>query len=357
MKKKRMGWERWATGLLMATVFGCGSGDLVYHSPDDTGNGGAGGSDGGGGGTSSGDGAACAGQCVPLGPTEWSGPTLLWMSKNGEEPPECPSSASVKGSLVFADLNAPNGCGDCTCEAPSGSCALATTVTAAASPCAGNEPGVPHTSFDAPAGWNGACTDENPISVNQKCNGAACVQSLTIAPLTLTEAPCAASTTPVASKLPYLWGAAARTCRGAAVGSCATDIEVCTPPAPSGFEQCLLQKGENECPSTYPIRHVFYKDFTDTRSCTPCACSAPVGSTCTAFISAFKDSGCSSPIVAGTVDATGSACFDILPSGQALGSKLATEPVYAPGLCQVSGGEAIGEAVPEEPSTFCCLPP
>ena len=48
--------------------------------------------------------------------------------------------------------------------------------------------------------------------------------------------------------------------------------------------------------------------------------------------------------------------FDILPSGQALGSKLATAPVYAPGACQVSGGEPGGQALPADPTTFCCLP-
>jgi hypothetical protein len=50
------------------------------------------------------------------------------------------------------------------------------------------------------------------------------------------------------------------------------------------------------------------------------------------------------------------ACLDIVPSGQALGSKLATAPIYAPGACQVSGGEPTGEALSVEPSTFCCLP-
>jgi hypothetical protein len=61
-------------------------------------------------------------------------------------------------------------------------------------------------------------------------------------------------------------------------------------------------------------------------------------------------------VVAGSIDATNSTCLDVSPSGQALLSKLATAPVYAPGACQVSGGEPTGEAMPEEPSTFCCLP-
>ncbi|MEO5728194.1 MAG: hypothetical protein ABI134_27210 [Byssovorax sp.] len=293
---------------------------------------------------------------MPLGPADWLGPALLWMGNPGEAP-ECPPSAPVDSAFVFTDLNAPNVCGACECEAPSGSCTLPTTLTAAASTCAGDGPSVPHTAFDAPGVWGGSCAAENPIPANQKCNGVNCVQSLTIAALTLTEAPCAVSTTPVPSKLPYIWGTVARTCRGAVDGPCATPAEVCTPPAPAGFEQCLLQNGDKECPDTYSVKHVFYRGLTDTRACTSCACSAPVGSTCTAFITAFKDGSCSSPVVAGTVTATQPFCTDIQPMGSALGSKLATEPVYAPGACQVSGGQAVGEALPEESSTFCCLPP
>ncbi|MFS8068753.1 MAG: hypothetical protein ACMG6S_20525 [Byssovorax sp.] len=107
----------------------------------------------------------------------------------------------------------------------------------------------------------------------------------------------------------------------------------------------------------YPVKHVFYKGLTDTRACTSCACSAPVGSTCSAQLSVYKDNACSSLVGTSTVTATQPFCTDIQPMGSALGSKLATEPVYAPGACQVSGGEAVGEALPEEPSTFCCLPP
>ena len=75
-------------------------------------------------------------------------------------------------------------------------------------------------------------------------------------------------------------------------------------------------------------------------------------------MSIFKDGACSSASLVGSlsIDATDSACFPILPTGQALGSKLASAPVYAPGVCQASGGEPTGEAIPAEPATFCCLP-
>jgi hypothetical protein len=355
MEAKRMGWERGVMTLLVATAFGCGSGDIAYHSPSENGSGGAGGSgDGGDGGASSGGDAACTGQCVPLGPGEWLGPMLLWIGKGGDQP-VCPPSAPVDGATVFAELNTSNVCGTCKCDAPSGSCTLPATLTVAASACAGDGPNIPHTSFDASAGWSGDCSTANSIPANQKCNGADCVQSLTVSPLKINESPCGVTTTPVASKQPYAWGTVARTCRGAAFGPCASSVEVCTPPAPPGFAQCLLQKGDNDCPDTYPERHVFYKGFTDTRECTPCACSAPVGSTCSALVSVYKDAACSVLSGAVGIDSSSPACIDLLPSGQALGSKQATEPVYTPGVCQASGGEAIGAAVAEEPSTFCCL--
>jgi hypothetical protein len=335
--------------LLAVAALGCGTNQAVIHY-DDVGGGGA-----GGGNTSSATGPACAGQCLPLGPAEWSWPTLLWIGTPGQDP-ECPTDAPVKGAEVFADLNAPTLCGTCQCDAPSGTCTLPTTLTASSAPCPGDGAGVTHTSFDAPAGWSGACSAAAAIPANQKCNGVNCVQSLTIAPLVLAETPCAVSTIPVAAALPYTWGAVAHSCHGIANGPCPSADEVCRPAIVPGFAQCIFQKGDNECPAAYSDKHVFYKGIADTRSCTACGCGAPTGGTCTAFLSAYKDGACSSPVGSVTVDATGSACLDILPSGQALGSKLSEQPVYAPGVCQVSGGAPMGEAIPDEPSTYCCLP-
>jgi hypothetical protein len=345
-----------AAAIALTTVLGCGSGDIVYYPRE--GNGGAGGSGGSGGGSSTGAGAVCEGQCVPLGSVDWVGPALLWIGKE-DEAPECPPNAPVEGSPVFDNLNAPTVCGACKCDAPSGSCALPTSLTAYNSMSCPAPLGSVPTLFDAPAGWNGACTPANPIPAKKMCPGGDCVQSLTIEPVILTELPCGVSTEPVAAKLSYSWGTFARSCRGVAYGPCASPSEVCAPAVEPGFAQCLVQKGDNACPDTYPDKHLLYKGFVDTRACTPCECSAPIGGNCTASVSVFKDPLCGTPILGGSygIDSTGPACIDILPSGQAFGSKLATAPVYSPGVCQISGGMAIGEAVPEEPSTFCCLPP
>jgi hypothetical protein len=338
---------------LVAAALGCGSTDIVLNNDHVAAGGGRASSTGTG--TGGKGGGGCPGQCLPLGPADWLGPALLWMGNHESEAPDCPPTSPVGSTFVFNDLNAPNICGTCKCDAPSGSCALSTKMTAASSQCPGDAVGVAQTSFDAPAAWDGSCTTASSIPANQKCNGVNCVQSLTIAPLTLTETSCAVSMEPVPSKLPTLWGAVARTCRGSAMGSCASPAEGCAPPAQAGFEQCLLQYGDRDCPSTYPVRYLFYYGLEDTRGCTPCACSVPVGSNCTALISAYSDSACSTLVVAASIDALGSACLDIMPSGLALGSKLATATVYSPGVCEVSGGEPVGKAVPAEPTTFCCL--
>ena len=350
-------WHAIAALALGAAELGCGT--APFRVQEEYAGVGGGGGAGGDGGSTAGEGGGCAGQCAPLGPADWLGPALLWIG-NADQAPECPPSAPVKSEFVFDDLNAPTVCGACKCDAPSGSCALPTTFIAAASQCSGDGPNVAHSSFNAPAGWDGSCTAASPIPAGQKCNGGInCVQSLTIEPLILTEVPCGVNVEPVAAKLPYTWGTAARTCHGVAFGPCMTPGEICAPPVEPGFEQCLIHDGDRECPAPYTVKHVFYYGFEDTRACTPCACSAPLGGTCTAVVSAFKDGACSPPslVVAISVDGANSTCLDVSPSGQALGSKLATAPVYSPGVCQVSGGEAIGGAVPEEASTFCCLPP
>lgn len=278
----------------------------------------------------------------------------MWMGKPSDAP-ECPASAPVVGDLGYDDLSAPLVCGACSCSPPSGSCGLPTTLTAASTGCSGTATGATHTAFDAPAGWSGSCNATNPIAANQKCNGVNCVQSLTIAPLTLTEGPCGASTGPQPSELTHTWGTIARSCSGVAQGTCEGAGEVCSPAPEPGFLRCITRDGDYACPEAYSVKHVFFDGLSDTRACSPCGCGAPEGSACTALVSAYGDSACASMIGSVTVDASGPACLDV-PSGAALGSKLAAEPHYAPGVCHAVGGEGTGVALPTDPVTICCLP-
>jgi hypothetical protein len=207
----------------------------------------------------------------------------------------------------------------------------------------------------------------NAIPAGKICNGSACVQSLSIDPLVISESGCAPRVEPVVvpknSSLP--WGTLARVCRGHAPGECGDPRELCTPAATAttaaptsdnSFAQCVSRDGDVTCSGAYTVKHVFYRSFVDNRTCAPCACDAPTGSTCTATMTAYEDGACKKPIASNQIDATELQCYPIAPAGSALGSKSADAPVYAPGACQASGGDTLGEATPTEATTFCCLP-
>jgi hypothetical protein len=287
-------------------------------------------------------GETCAGVCLPGFPNIWVGPELVWMGDEADAPP-CPARASVEGFTARRPPAAPPCAATCTCAPPSGACALPATLTAAAASCADNGPGVAHTSFDPPASWTGACAATNAIPAGKLCGGVPCVQSVTIAPLTVSESSCLPIETPNISPPP--WGTFARACTNA--GSpprCSTADALCVPAAPGPeFKQCIATIGNPafwNCPATYPEKSVFYSDFVDNRSCSPCSCGAAEGGTCVGSIGLFTDPACGAPLIGPTIaiDAVGPKCLDV-PQGSALGSKSASEPTYKPGSCPITGGE------------------
>jgi hypothetical protein len=176
----------------------------------------------------------------------------------------------------------------------------------------------------------------------------------------MSETGCTASQPP-AQNTPT-WKTFARGCKAVPRVPCNGGAGIClaAPPATAGFRVCIYQVGDNDCTGPelvpYTEKHVFYKDYQDTRSCAACSCGSPSGSTCSSTVSIYTDGACSTLAYSATVDATGPACHD-LPAGSPLGSKSATAPKYTPGTCAPSGGEPTGAATPTNPSTYCCLPP
>ena len=119
---------------------------------------------------------------------------------------------------------------------------------------------------------------------------------------------------------------------------------------------CIYHEADVSCPDAYPDKHLVYAGFDDQRTCSSCACSAPVGSSCTAALSVFKDGACSVPLLGSLpISSSGPACVDLVPAGLPLGSKTVTALAYAAGNCMPSGGEASGTVEASGPSTFCCL--
>ncbi|MFS8069883.1 MAG: hypothetical protein ACMG6S_26255 [Byssovorax sp.] len=296
-------------------------------------------------------GETCDGVCAPGLPVGAFGPYLLWKGKEADAP-DC---SDVPGSLgnAFTGYGYPDGmlvCGPCKCAPSIGSCELPATLTTAAASCADNGPSVEHLSFDPPADWTGTCTAENAISAGKLCGGVPCVQSVTIAPLTMTQGGCLPIEPPDV-KPPPAMTIFARGC-GLVLGpACPADPGRCVPAAPGPeFKHCIAFLGSwsfSECPPSYPNRNIFYPDPDPT--CSPCACDAPVGSSCTGSIKVSAASACSPPLLpAISLNEKDATCVD-LPPGSALGSKSATAPSYHGGSCTPSGG------VPDI-AVFCCQP-
>jgi hypothetical protein len=301
-------------------------------------------------------GETCTGVCVPFIPTLWAGPLLVWMGDEAEAPP-CPALADAEG---FTARRPPAGqpCPtSCTCGPTSGSCTLPATLTANSAPCPGNAPGAVHTAFDPPPSWTDTCTAANAIPAGQLCGGVPCVQSVTIAPLTVIESDCQPVETPNVAPPP--WGTFARACQNVKPPPhCVGEAGVCAP-APPGpeFKQCIASWNYPDvlpCPPSFPEKNVFYKDFVDSRFCTPCTCGAAESGTCVGSIGLFSDAACAAPLIGPTIaiDAVSPKCHDV-PPGSALGSKSASEPTYTPGSCPVTGG-AKGQIDATLTWVICC---
>ncbi|WP_437303047.1 hypothetical protein [Sorangium sp. So ce388] len=277
--------------------------------------------------------------------------------------PECPPDLAP--ALVYeghADLDVPYDCPTCRCTEPA--CELPSVLRASDSPLC---QGPTFTAFGAPAGWDGSCVAADAVPDDS-------LASLVIAPVTATPCePVAPEPTPHRSAgdgFVSPWQTFARACKGDPTPTddeeifSNTDEPVCAPgekcwppaiPPPPGFRQCIMYLGEGEplCPGDYPLQHVFYRDFEDTRACTPCACTPKGESSCSAFVSAYADATCTDLFASHSIGTIAGLCVDVM-AGVDLKSMSAAWTTNRPGMCDASGGELFGEVTPSHPATFCC---
>jgi hypothetical protein len=302
---------------------------------------------------------ACAGMCVPLGTNSdgWSRYPFVLVATNGplsQASMNCPQdSYPTKGFIVHKNPVQSLKCAGCLCQLPTGSCGLPASVAASTAACGASGSAI---AFDPPSGWDGSCSAHDAVV-------SPLAQSVSVAPLTLNEAPCSAVTLPTTKDV--TWGTIAYTCEGSAAGNC-DHADVCVPtfippvdPSKNTtFALCVSREGDDDpaevpCPTGYPRRDVFYLDATDGRTCSPCTCGPPQESTCSSLVTVYTDSACSAPLGSVTVGSVESGCLTV-PSGSPLGSKAATPPTYVPGSCQPGGGAPLGSVQPAHPYTFCC---
>jgi hypothetical protein len=286
-------------------------------------------------------------ECVQV-PGNWFGPTWLWYGL-AEQAPSCEGESFFEG---YTDFIGGGACEICTCEPSTGSCALPSQLSVSTEAC--NLPGGSVSTFDAPVTWDGQCDGTTSVP-------AGVAYSLTIAPLVMNEDGCNPGPPVPAKVIPARPATLARACHGEGWTVCGDVISsACIPHAEQprpGFRLCIMKNGDNDCPAnvSFTEKHMFY-DRAD-EACADCGCGPPVGSACKAMLSIYEDGVCAGPLVDQvSVSSVSPKCLDIQPPGQGLGSKSAAPPVYLPGACEPTGGQATGVITGINPTTLCCRP-
>ena len=277
---------------------------------------------------------SCTGVCAPPAPGNWVATSLLWVGPANATPPTCPvvMPAPFPG---FADSPPTVQCPTCAC-APSGGaqCLLPGQMSANPDACPGS-PGPQQ--FNPPQGWDGTCNATNPVSS---------ADSLTVAS---PPGPLGYCEPVVAGTMKITGPTSALECEGmphVAPGTCGDQSMVCAFPTSAGFLTCIVDLGDQLCPDGWPTKHLV---FPNAQAC-GCQCKSPVGESCSATITVYKDGACSQPLGSVMVSSgQPKGCVDVA-AGSAFGSKSSTPPIYKAGTCTPA------PLTEGSPVTFCCLP-
>jgi hypothetical protein len=266
----------------------------------------------------------------------------------------------------------PATCSPCSCAPSEGTCSggVPNTLELRAGTCA--QSGVATVPFDAPANWDGSCTNADAIAAGAKCpigSQTLCTQSVhsSALPAPANDA-CKTSVSAPSLDLKTSWEIGALGCTANTdPQTCGADTQKnhCVNDPGSPWLQCTYRAGVHEkCPENYQSsRHVLYpKEPIDNRGCSTCSCGTPMGSACIGGLRLAVDGTCGTNVVELQVGSMGPMCYDFLVPGVAIGSKAIVNRAYLPGVCAVSGGEAIGAAMPNDTIdsgvvTFCCRAP
>lgn len=325
--------------------------------------------------SSSGSGVWCSGTCVRNGPIGFDPPRPVYIGPPVEKYLYgCPSNIGATASRTYADLNVPEqGCFACACGSPDGSCSTKpNALFAHASSC--DAPEIETLDFNGPMDWDGTCTNVNAVAQGAECpagSGNFCARSITSTYLLEPIEKCE----PIVVPVPGLtgdtisWDKMVLACNSNVLPEPCVDIasDTCLPSVPYDepeWHYCVRKEGITDCPtifdSSYTKQYIAYPSngFTDTTACTACECF-PSGGACFGTLRVYSDDSCSTnEILAHGVGSGMRDCWDLLPFGDALGSKQITDLAYVPGRCEPSGGEPIGsvELHDDDAVTWCCIP-
>jgi hypothetical protein len=284
------------------------------------------------------DSACSSYQCVPEVSGLWSGPVLL---HEGNGPaPTCGASWPTVTTGGSGTLSAPQAsCSPCACDPPSGAtCPIPSVRLYDPSSCTGAP------DYEGKAAAGGACTQvpqlvpyDGAIGLPAQAGGGTCAPS-----------------GGQASVPPAQWASDAVICSGAKTGGgCSTPGSRCAPRPGVTWRACIWRAGDTTCPSgVYTYRRQIYTSIADSRGCTSCACSNPVGIACTGKSTVYGDAVCSA---APNVVAHDGSCTALVGAGNYGSMKFQPEPPSG-GSCLHSLSTPTGSATGSGMRTVCCIP-
>lgn len=273
--------------------------------------------------------------CMPTVPNGWAGPALYY-----EGAPAFPDCSNPIGTgAVGQPLFAPALCSECTCGAPTGYfCPPPRVELFDASSC-GTAPDINVT----PPGPNTCAVFQDLVEYD----------SARAIPAPVSGGSCTAS-----GGVPDLgtvdWQNFGQLCSAETAtggGGCGGNTCVPAPPAPYFPRFCVFHPGEVSCPAPGSSRFVLFTASIDTRDCSPCACSDPVGS-CEGTVLVYGSTTCTGSNTSVPIDG---ACRT-LSAGATNYESLRYYDYGAPGTaCVAAGGEPVGDVQGTDPVTVCCF--
>ncbi|WP_281320020.1 hypothetical protein [Polyangium sp. y55x31] len=275
--------------------------------------------------------------CVDEAPAGWS---YTWAAEGDVVPASCEAGAGAE--VLFTDPAGAAECSACTCGTLEGA--------------ACSTPGLQcHTNtgncFGNGESWtgafqNGACAKPTnllglSISLSCRLNGTAMVTS---------PGSCPPSVSDFQNKEPFAGKIAACGAK-TSNGGCGAGSACAPKPAADTESLCLRQEGEHACPDGF-TQIVSYKNATDTRACSACACEPDA--TCMGGQYRFFDydmcmAGGDNPIA---VDS--GTCRNVSAPLDSNTWSVQQVPATPSGSCVPTGGAPTGELTPEGAVTFCC---
>jgi hypothetical protein len=279
--------------------------------------------------------AHCGGdfECVPAVPSGWTGPLELYLGASAA--PSCPAVATDVFDGMDG-LNAPAATCGCACGSPEITCSVEMN-TYDVSPCA--------TSCASTAIVSGTCF------TTAKCAGSSGLTAYQTLTVENSDGKCAPQATTTST--PPSWSDYARACAPLVMPGqldCPTG-QVCTrKPVEAQFEAgvCIMQSGNQTCPTGYGVSHVEYTDVDDGRGCSACTCGDPPSITCSATLEGYMTTNgtCSAGAITYTPPV---AC---VPTSDMADMQVVV--TSSSGQCAASAVSATGTATPTAPSTLCC---